>query len=144
MQTLHVEPQEQGQKNAWCAASLMPRHIYMTRNSRGKELACTISEKCPVPTLEKSKKKEKKRSLSIYGSCWTRGLSGSSMVTRASKFKSEETVFDPVAGPGAGGKSVFCPSQASLGQTCLCLTPDPPPPLTSLRVYGTYPYLCAR
>ena len=44
-----------------------------------------------------------------------------------------KTVFDRLAGQGE--RQFFCPSESTLVQTCLCLTP--------LHVYGTLPNLCA-
>ena len=58
---------------------------------------------------------------------------GRSSVVRASEFKSEDLGFDPLAGQVEG--QFFYPSESSLVQTCLCLTP--------LRVYGAHPNLCA-
>ena len=44
-----------------------------------------------------------------------------------SKFKSEDRGFDPLVGQGGG--QFVCPSESTLVQTCLCLTP--------LCAYGT-------
>ena len=54
-------------------------------------------------------------------------------VVTESELKSEEPGFDPLAGQGE--EHFFYPSVSTLVQTCLCLTPDPPP-LPPLRVYG--------
>ena len=59
----------------------------------------------------------------------------SSLVT-ASELKSEDPGFDPLVGQGDGQVVVFfCPSESTLEQTCLCLTP--------LHVYGMHPNVCA-
>ena len=52
----------------------------------------------------------------------------------ASEFKSEDPEFDLLAGQGEG--QFFCPSESTLVQIRLCLTP--------LRDYRTHPNLCAR
>ena len=55
-------------------------------------------------------------------------------VVFASEFKSEDPEFDLLAGQGEG--QFFCPSESTLVQIRLCLTP--------LRDYRTHPNLCAR
>ena len=52
----------------------------------------------------------------------------------ASELKAKDPGFDPLAGQGES--LFFCPSESTLVQACLCLTP--------LRVYSTHPNLCAR
>ena len=59
----------------------------------------------------------------------------SSTVIRASEFKSEDPGFNPLVEQGEGEFS--CPSESTLVQTCLCLTPPP------LRLFGTHQNLCA-
>ena len=59
---------------------------------------------------------------------------GRNLLVRAPEFKSEDPGFDPLV--GLGERQFFCPSESTVVQTSLCLTP--------LRVYGTHPHLCAR
>ena len=55
-------------------------------------------------------------------------------VTPESEVKSEDRGFDPLEGQGK--RQFFIPSVSTRVQTCLCLT--------SLRLYGTHPNMCAR
>ena len=48
---------------------------------------------------------------------------GRSSVATASEFKSKDTGFDPLVWQDEG--QFFCPSESTLVQTCLCLTPLP-------------------
>ena len=59
---------------------------------------------------------------------------GRSSVDRQPEFKSKDLGFNPLAGQGE--KQFFCPSESTLVQTCLCLTP--------LRVYSMHSHLLAR
>ena len=43
-------------------------------------------------------------------------------MVRESEFKSEDPGFEPLAGQGEG-QFIFCLSESTLVQTCLCLTP---------------------
>ena len=56
-------------------------------------------------------------------------------VVRASEFKSEDPGFDTLPGQSEG--QFFCPSESTLVQNCVCLTPTHPSPPP--RVYGTHP-----
>ena len=69
-------------------------------------------------------------SASVYG-----GAYGRSSEVREGEFKSEDPGFDPLA--GQGDAQFVCRSESTLVEACLGLTP-------ALRVYGTYPHLCAR
>ena len=51
-----------------------------------------------------------------------------SSVVRELELKSEDPRFDPMVGQGEG--QFFCPSESTLVQTCLCLTP--------FHVYGNH------
>ena len=53
-------------------------------------------------------------------------------VVRESGFESEDPGLDPLSGQK---KSCSVPSESTLAQTSLCLTP--------VRVYGTHPNVCA-
>ena len=59
---------------------------------------------------------------------------GRGSVVRDLEFKSEDPGFDPLVGQGKG--QFLCPSESTLAQTCLCLTP--------LHVYGTHPNVFIR
>ena len=48
---------------------------------------------------------------------------GHGSVVSESEFKPEDPGFDPLA--GQGDIRFFCPSESTLVQTCLCLTPPP-------------------
>ena len=60
---------------------------------------------------------------------------GRGPVVRELEFKSKDPGFEPLVGQGE--EQFFCPSESTLVQTCVCLTP--------LLVYGTtHPNLSAR
>ena len=67
---------------------------------------------------------------------------GRSSVVRPSEFKSKDSGFDPLVTGAGWGTVVFCvyPSESTLVQTCLCLTP---PPLSPLFICTERTHMCA-
>ena len=100
--------------------------ISITQDSDGFSVSCVLIQ--PTRCTNKKKGVDQTHKGLKYENYGER-----SSVVKASELKSEDPRFDPLAGQGE--EQFVCPSESTLVQTCLCLTP--------LRVYGTHPHLYA-